>query len=547
MQSDADQVPSPTGPTTGEWSTGGRPSTESFPSAHRLHASSILFLLVARVRGYLIPAIAAAVAAASGSRFFAVLLVCGFLLALTIDVVRLFTLRYYTAGGELVVRQGLISRQQRTIPLSRIQNIDLLENPLHRLLGVAEVRVETASGSEPEATLRVLSLAEVKQLKYEIHDERPQPSETATYIPIAKTDEPPHPALLRISTRELIMLGMITNRGMVLVAIVLGTFYEFDLHERLDWRWAGQAAGAVRQANLIGVIAVGLLILVGALLVLRMLSVLWFLLRFYGYRLTTDGENLRVSAGMFTKVSATVPRRHVQFISIHRSLLARWLRRASIRIETAGGGAKANEDARATVARRWFLPIINEDTVAQMMQKLRQGLVWNEEEFPWRSVHPRAGKRLTRKAVLVSVGVSLIGLAVWRPFGALAGPLLLPWFVWHARRYAATLRYARFEEGVIFHSGVLLKKTSVTFFDKVQVVDVQQTPFDRRWRMARLCIDTAAAGPAEHRVHVPLLEERFARDECTAISNLAAQCQLSCQRSVKASFSANAGPSEPEA
>jgi putative membrane protein len=110
---------------------------------------------------------------------------------------------------------------------------------------------------------------------------------------------------------------------------------------------------------------------------------------------------------------------------------------------------------------------------------------------------------------------------VWRPFGLLAGPLLLPLLIWHARRYASSLRYARFGPFVVYRSGVLTKKTSVTFIDKVQVIDVLQTPFDRRWRMARLRVDTAAAGPAAHRVRVAFLDERFARDELAAIAQLA--------------------------
>ena len=130
--------------------------------------------------------------------------------------------------------------------------------------------------------------------------------------------------------------------------------------------------------------------------------------------------------------------------------------------------------------------------------------------------------------MLIAIGMSAVGLGVWGPLGALAGLLLLPLLIWHARRYAASLRYARFEAGIVFRSGVLLKKTSVTFFDKVQVVDVLQTPFDRRWRMARLRIDTAAAGPADHCMHVKLLEEQFARDELTAISRQVAQCRLFC-------------------
>ena len=90
------------------------------------------------------------------------------------------------------------------------------------------------------------------------------------------------------------------------------------------------------------------------------------------------------------------------------------------------------------------------------------------------------------------------------------------------------MKYARFEDGVVFRSGVLMKKMSVTFFDKVQAVEVQQTPFDRRWGMAQLRVDTAAAGPAEHSVHVKLLDVQFARDEFTAIARAAARHRLMC-------------------
>ncbi len=78
----------------------------------------------------------------------------------------------------------------------------MLQNPLHRLLGVAEVRVETASGSEPDATLRVLSLADVDRLKHELHDEPSQPDEPAADTSVARADEPTHRVLLRIAPRE---------------------------------------------------------------------------------------------------------------------------------------------------------------------------------------------------------------------------------------------------------------------------------------------------------------------------------------------------------
>jgi putative membrane protein len=42
-------------------------------------------------------------------------------------------------------------------------------------------------------------------------------------------------------------------------------------------------------------------------------------------------------------------------------------------------------------------------------------------------------------------------------------------------------------------------------FAKVQVVSVQESPFDRRHGMASVTVDTAGAGDATHRVRIPYL------------------------------------------
>ena len=76
---------------------------------------------------------------------------------------------------------------------------------------------------------------------------------------------------------------------------------------------------------------------------------------------------------------------------------------------------------------------------------------------------------------------------------------------------------AAFKKGtkdiVAIKSGVFNWKTSVTFFDKVQALQLRQSPFDRRWGMATLSVDTAASGPAVLRFFVFYLDEEFAREE----------------------------------
>ncbi len=75
------------------------------------------------------------------------------------------------------------------------------------------------------------------------------------------------------------------------------------------------------------------------------------------------------------------------------------------------------------------------------------------------------------------------------------------------------MQYARRDNEVIYRSGIFNRKTSITFFDKIQTLCIDQSPFDRRWGMATLCVDTAAAGPAGHRMQIAYLEEQFANTE----------------------------------
>src|SRR5690606_17864244 len=81
-------------------------------------------------------------------------------------VLQYFTYRFRVDGDELIVRSDLLHRNVRNIPLHRIQNVALKRNLLHRALGVAEVRLESAAGgATAEAQMRVLSLADAAALE----------------------------------------------------------------------------------------------------------------------------------------------------------------------------------------------------------------------------------------------------------------------------------------------------------------------------------------------------------------------------------------------
>ena len=53
----------------------------------------------------------------------------------------------------------------------------------------------------------------------------------------------------------------------------------------------------------------------------------------------------------------------------------------------------------------------------------------------------------------------------------------------------------------------------MTFFEKIQSVQVNQSPLDRRWKMASISVDTLCAGPADHRIDIEMLDSEFAHHE----------------------------------
>ncbi|MEU4508851.1 PH domain-containing protein [Nonomuraea wenchangensis] len=81
-------------------------------------------------------------------------------------VIRWATFTYELVGDRLETKRALISRSVRTIPLERIRGVDVSTPPMHRLLGLAVLKIDTgASGGDEEAGLDGVTLTEAERLK----------------------------------------------------------------------------------------------------------------------------------------------------------------------------------------------------------------------------------------------------------------------------------------------------------------------------------------------------------------------------------------------
>ncbi|GAB4002798.1 hypothetical protein GCM10029992_42060 [Glycomyces albus] len=75
---------------------------------------------------------------------------------------------YRVVGGELQITEGVLIRKSRTLPLERLQGIEVAQPLRARLFGLAQLRIEVAGASETEAPLSYLRVGEARELREEL-------------------------------------------------------------------------------------------------------------------------------------------------------------------------------------------------------------------------------------------------------------------------------------------------------------------------------------------------------------------------------------------
>lgn len=463
---------------------------ESFLRERRLHPWSWLFVLLQQLKQFVLPLVALVVFGGRGNSYGGYWAEMGPVIAIGvlvfISILQYFTYHYRVGRDGLSVREGWLHRTLREIPFARIHNVVVHQSLLHRVFGVAEVRLESAGGQKPEAQMRVLSLEDALALenliKHRGHVDDQAGSEAA----------PDSDTLLALSTGEVVRLGLISNRGMIVVAAAIGAAWQilpektmgrfienfarqaFGYADHLQWGWA--ATGAA-----------GLSLLLLALLLVRVLSVVLALLQFHGFRLSEDPRRLMVERGLLARLRTSVARRRIQSWTVQEGLLHRLLGRRTVRIDTAVAEAPNPSEQRAL---KEVAPVATPETCDALIAHLLPQAEWPRQH--WRPLPVAAWWRLFLPvAVIVPL---LTAVLMWRLGPWAAGALLwLPWAAYGARQQARRAAYDVDDRLIAVRGGWWSRYWRFAEIDKLQALRLTRSPLDRRLGTASLWLDTAGA------------------------------------------------------
>ncbi|MEJ7747287.1 MAG: PH domain-containing protein [Luteimonas sp.] len=459
-------------------------TTIATPRDKRLHPWSWLFVLLQQLKQFLIPLIALLFfgrgsSDGNGGNELWPLIGIG-VLALT-SLLQYFTYRYRVDRDSLTIHSGWLHRSLRHVPFARIHNVVLHQSLLHRIFGVAEVRLESAGGDKPEAQMRVLRLDDALALEQLIRHRGVVPAADALVV----ADD----VLLAMPTSEVIRHGLISNRGLIVVGAGIGALSQVsprllpNLFEGMGealFGWAGRQAFGPAQYVLA---AVSLLLLF--VVVLRVLSVAMALLQYHGFVLSEHGRRLTVDRGLLTRLRTSATRRRIQAWTLEEGLLHRVFKRRTLKIDTAV--AETGNDKRAL---KELAPIATPQACDALVQHLLPTVQW--PRAGWQPLHRNAGWRLFVPGVVFALVLTLA--LSWR-FGAwsLAGLLWLPWSWYESMQHARRAGYSVDHALIAVRGGWWSRHWRFAELDKLQALQLLRSPIDRRFGMATLHLDTAGA------------------------------------------------------
>ena len=239
-----------------------------------------------------------------------------------------YTFGYAVSGGNLFIKTGLISKNMRTIPMDRIQNVNITRPLVHRILGLVVLEVETAGGTEAEAKIGALREWDAELLKTRLLG-----TAGNAHRPAQVRNE----VLYRASVKELLIAGATENQFWVILAAgasflpFVFPVFEKEIDRLID---GGRAAMNSPQVMVLGLQILGAILAVFA--VGWLVSIVTTFVKFWGFELTREAGKLRRAHGLLSHFETFVRPERVQIIRVWQNVVQRWMGYSKIAVETAG-------------------------------------------------------------------------------------------------------------------------------------------------------------------------------------------------------------------
>ncbi len=418
--------------------------------------------------------------------------------------------RYHIGEHDIRIESGVLSRNARSIPYERIQDVSIEQKPLARIFGLGEVKFETGGGDGDDAKLSFVSVEEANRLREVVRAQK----SGATVVAGEPESVEQHDAapIFAMDGKRVFVFGLYSFS--LVIFAVLGGFAQqldfllpFDLWDFSEWIGLAEKRGVtvdrlddigLAARVIFGLGALGSLIFIGFFT-----GVIRTTLREHGFRLDRTPKGFRRRRGLLTLTDAVMPAHRVQAAVIQTGPIRKRGGWHSLKFVSLAQDSKDETNfvaaPFATLAEIW--PIAE-----------AAGVAAPQDNVAFRKGEGRWWMPYLFFAALILCG-PVISLAYFTE-ATIAQTvniywLLAPWafLLWFDRRnYRDALDHAQ----IYVREGWWRQRLTIAPQVKVQTVEIAQGPIARRQGLASL--NFGISGGTLEMVALPLETARSIRD-----------------------------------
>lgn len=410
------------------------------------------------------------------------------------SVLTYFRFYFHIEDGAVLIDKGIIKRTKTNIPFERIQTINFKQNLLHQIFGVVSLEIDTAGAKKSELTIDALNKEDAEELRSFILKEKAQivtpNSESEENEALVEEEET---TVLHLSVPDLFKVGISQNhlKSMgILFAFVFSTLNEYteDVPELIADQLSGYDEVIVNSGwimFLISVIVVGIISFA--------YSLITTVLGNYDLKLSIRQGGLKLVKGLLNREEISVNKKKVQIVSWSDNPIRMLFSMFTMQIEQASSAEADQLKSKIKVPGSYQVQV---DSVVKAVFP---------EEF-YRPEEKHTVSKLLKYRLFFFIGILpvIIGGGISYFYIDLQALYFLLWtvFIWFTvsayyrkRSFEVNDELLRNNRGTFGHIYELIQ------LYKVQSVEIKQSWYQRRKKVATIVLSTAAGS-----VKVPFLQ-----------------------------------------
>lgn len=459
---------------------------------HRLHPLTLLLRVGASIPPLLLILLPTLQNPSTENLFSVLIAVFYGVVALPAIILQYVRFSYRITPKQIVIQKGVLKRQNRSIPIERVQNIQIERNMVARIFGVAKVQIETAGSSATEGSLEYVGLKDAHDIRQVVRSfqQRSTQDQTRDETVEGEDAEPDSTRLYSLGLPRVLLSGAF-RFSLLYIALIFSAFQLVDPQTIVQRVLRTQ--GRIDQITETMAAHPGFTILATVVVAVFfgwISGILIHLARYYNFELWLDGNKLRKRHGLFTVTEGTIPLKKVQVLILRTNPFMRIFGWCELAVQTVG--MNVNEQGHRVIA-----------PFAQFEQALDLGTEIRSFELPdsFDSVSPvTIRRRFIRYSVALGV-VILPALYFWPAHWWKLGGVALPWwgFVlipfllgWAVLQYR-NHEYGARKDGLYIRRGVITHYLWIIPVEKFHVFHNAASIFQRRLDLKTFFVDTAGA------------------------------------------------------